>query len=318
MRYDTVFTNGVVKSRERFLLGDKIERMADGTLAEAFRVLKESGFGGDAVADSDADVDLLIRAEERAVNAFIREYAPDDKTEAFLLADYDFHNAEALVKCRYAGASEEKTLGEEGVYTVEELKKVIDGEPCERKVDGILLKTVAAAVEDFSEGIANGFTVDCTFKRGLFEYMQKSARGKKLKEILSGRADAANVSSALRSRDFTLAEKMLVAGGKLPVSHIKELCEQPYEALKQGDFEDWIKEAVIASERAMPLTQAEKRNDDLALELLFLTRYEMIGFEPFLLYVLRRRAEIRNVRIVTVSLAAGLSPQQIRNKLRKY
>ena len=43
MYFDTTFTNGVIKSREKYLLGEKIERMADGSLQDAFRTLKESG-----------------------------------------------------------------------------------------------------------------------------------------------------------------------------------------------------------------------------------------------------------------------------------
>ena len=125
MYFDTTFTNGVIKSREKYLLGDKIERMADGSLQDAFRTLKESGFGGDAGTESFADSETLIRAEEQQVNLFINEYAPNAYTKAFLLAEYDFHNAEALVKCKFADASEQKMLGVEGMYTVERLKEAV-------------------------------------------------------------------------------------------------------------------------------------------------------------------------------------------------
>ena len=73
MYFDTTFTNGVIKSREKYLLGEKIERMADGSLQDAFRTLKESGFGGDTAVESFADSEALIRAEEQSVNAFIEE-----------------------------------------------------------------------------------------------------------------------------------------------------------------------------------------------------------------------------------------------------
>lgn len=318
MRYDTIFTNGVIKSREKFLLGDKLERMVESTPEEAFKLLKEGGFGGESAVATDVDADALIRAEECAVNAFIREYAPDEKTEAFLLAEYDFHNAEALIKCKYAGASEEKTLAEEGLYTVEDLKKAIEGEQTSKPINKILLSVILDTAESFNQGKANGFTVDCAFKKALFEYMRSFAKNKKLKSILEDRADVANVSSALRSRDFALAEKMFVCGGKLPISRIKELCELAYEDIEAGDYDAWIKEAAASTGKGRPLSEAEKKGDDFGLELLYLTRYDMVGVEPFILYVLRRRAEIRNARIIIVSLSAGLSPVEIRNKMRKY
>ena len=44
----------------------------------------------------------------------------------------------------------------------------------------------------------------------------------------------------------------------------------------------------------------------------------MIGSEPFLLYVLKRRAEIANVRIIAVSKTAGVDPAVIKEKIRSY
>ena len=152
----------------------------------------------------------------------------------------------------------------------------------------------------------------------MFEYLKTQAKNKKLKLILQKRADSANVSSALRSRDWALFEKMFVEGGKLPKSHIKALCELSIEQIKSGEFSSEIKEASEVALKGEPLSQFEKQTDNYPMELLNVTRYDMKGIEPFVLYVLRRRAEIRNVRIVCVSLGAGLTPAQIKNKIRLY
>lgn len=315
--YDLAFINGVVKSRERYLLGEKLERMADGTLQDALRILRESSFGGETAVDAQPDAELLIRSEEESVNAFVREYAPDARTRAFLLAEYDFHNAEALVKCRYAGQDESRILTAEGNIELSRLREAVNGEG----YDGIppaMAEAIRSTSASFEEGKANGFSVDCTFKAATFEYLLTQAKNSKLKAILQAKADAANVSSALRSRDWQQAEKMLVKGGKLPVSHVKALCELSFDAIEGGDFSEQVKLAAREAGRGAPLTEYEKKTENFAMELLMLTRYDMIGIEPFVLYVLRRRAEIRNVRIITVSLAAGLSSQQIRNKIRLY
>ena len=111
---------------------------------------------------------------------------------------------------------------------------------------------------------------------------------------------------------------MFVEGGKLPKSHIKALCELSIEQIKSGEFSSEIKEASEVALKGEPLSQFEKQTDNYPMELLNVTRYDMKGIEPFVLYVLRRRAEIRNVRIVCVSLGAGLTPAQIKNKIRLY
>ena len=316
MAYDIAFTNGVVKSRERYLLGDKIERMADSGADEILKILKDSGFGGDIAATTLQDAEALIRAEERAVNEFIKEYAPDKRTAAFLLADYDFHNAEALVKCKWAGADKSKLLSCEGAFAISEIEAATDGR--ENDLPEILTQTIKDVADTFEKGTANGFTVDCAFKRALFAYKRSVAKDKKLKQILCDAADAANVSSAFRSRDFSLAEQMLVEGGKLPLSQIKALCEMSLEQIEGGDFSPEIKRAAEKALSGKPLTELEKLTADYPIELLNRTRYDMIGKEPFLLYVLKRRAEIANVRIITVSVSAGIDGSRIKEKLRSY
>ncbi|MBP5307707.1 MAG: V-type ATPase subunit [Clostridia bacterium] len=316
MRYDVTFTNGVVKSRERFLLCDKIDRMAESSLDDAFRMLKESGFGGDIAVDSPHRAESLVRAEEAEVNDFIRKYAPTDKIAAFLLAEYDFHNAEALVKCRYAGADEQKLLSAEGFYRSDIIKDKINGGASELPAE--LIEAILQSAALFESGKANGLEIDCIFKRLLFLYLKRLASDKKLKEIASASADAANVSSALRSRDARLTEKMFVEGGKLPKSLIIALSEASYQEIKEGEFSPQIKEAAAACERGEPLTLFEKSRDDFPLSLLYKTRYDMIGCEPFLTYVLKRRAEIANVRIIFVSKAAGFSPSAVKSRIRLY
>ncbi len=314
MRYSPTFTNGVIKCRESRLLSGKIERMTEGSLDDAIKILKDSDFGS-PFAEGASDANALISAEERAINSFIREYAPDTSTERFLLADCDFHNAEALVKCKYAGADEDSILGAEGSFTVEALKKAVyDG-----ALDGLpkeLCSAIREAEELFDKGEASGFAVDCLFKAKLFEYMQYYALDGDLIKILADRADRANVATFVRSGDEKLAERMFVVGGKLPFSRIKALFEG--KDVKRGKMPDWVKDAISEYGSGRPLSQLEKRADDFPLELLNKFKYDMAGIQPFLIYILRRRAEAKNVRIITVGLASGLAPSKIKQKLRLY
>ena len=317
MRYSTIFTNGVIKSREKFLLGDKISRLADSSAEEAFGILKESGFGLDAHADDISDAEKMVRAEETLVNDFIKEYAPDGKTQAFLLAEYDFHNAQAAVRCKYAGADESKIYAPEGVLSVDALKAAVD------KSDYTALpkemgEAIAEAAALFEEGKASGVDIDCAFKRKEYEYMLKNAASRPLRSILSASADAANVSTALRGRDEKLAEKCFLKGGKLSLDKIKTLCAASFQEIEEGDFPEDVKIAARAAAKGKPLTEFEKNTDDFALVLMNKTRYDMRGSEQFITYIMRRRAEIRNVRIIAVSLAAGIPNAKIKSKIRIY
>lgn len=312
MSYDVTFTNGVIKSKECTLLGGKIERMIEGTYDEAVKTLRDSGFGGGVIS---ADIDALIRGEEEAINTFIRQYSPDAKTTEFLLADYDFHNAEGLVKVKYAGADEQRILTVDGFYTVDKIRDYIDG----GSGDGLceeLKEAIKESVALFEGGIKDGFEVDCIFKRALMKRLSAVAKGKQLKSILSSRADNANVSSALRSRDEELMKKMFVEGGKLPLSRIIELCKLSVHEILDGKWDDSVRSACRDLMEGKPFERLEKDADDYPLVMLSATAYEMKGKEPFIGYIYKRRADVRNARIVAVSLRAGISPQAIKKKIR--
>ena len=74
-RKDSAYTNGVIAVREKKLLKDKLVRMCSASEEEALRILLDSGFGG----DPSLGVEELILADEREIDAFIREYAPSDR-----------------------------------------------------------------------------------------------------------------------------------------------------------------------------------------------------------------------------------------------
>ena len=329
MRYDVTFTNGVIKSREKDLLGGKIEKMAEGSLVEAFNVLKESGFGGGAECDNPASSEELFRAEEESVNDFIREYSSDEKTARFLLADYDFHNAEAFVKSKYFGADGNRIVGADGFIAKSELKEAIEKEDYS-SLPSSLAKAVAECAEMHKNGTANGFKVDCAFKRQLFRYLKENAKGSALKMILEDRADSANVSSALRCSDENALKEAFVTGGKIPFEKLNEMRSKSEEEFVKNGFsvkkksdrgvlsiEERARTALKEKNEGQPLRAFEKQTDDYPVELLELTRHELKGAEPLIGYVYARRAEIKNARMVMVCLNAGLDSKQIRARLRK-
>lgn len=56
--------------------------------------------------------------------------------------------------------------------------------------------------------------------------------------------------------------------------------------------------------------------DNLEIDFLAAKKYELKSTQPFLYYVLRRRAENSNLRILFVCLLAGMSEGDIKRRLR--
>lgn len=45
MGKDVIYTNGVIAAREKYLLKEKLLRLCEGKVEDAFRILLESGYG---------------------------------------------------------------------------------------------------------------------------------------------------------------------------------------------------------------------------------------------------------------------------------
>ena len=126
MGIDVIYTNGVIAAQEKYLLKDRIFKLCEGSAPEAFRALSESGFGSGAAAESAYDFEKLVTAEERALDDFIREYAPSWAEAVYLLSPRDFHNAKALLKAKYLETDAEKMLAPEGLISVAEFVKCLE------------------------------------------------------------------------------------------------------------------------------------------------------------------------------------------------
>lgn len=309
---DSVYTNGVIAVKERNLLGEKLLRFIEMAPEEVLRALLESGFGSGAESH---DGEALCEAEERALDGFIREYAPAKSELAYLLAPRDFHNAKALVKAAKLNTDAQKMLAPEGLVPVETIASAI------KSGEFIALpKELAGAITEALDGELSGAEIGAIFDAALYNYLSaRCRRNKILKNLLSGRADRTNILTALRAGDAEFAEKLYVSGGKLKNEALRSLFKDEdsiLKSFKKSPYIDFIKRCLAAKQKGMPMTEGERSLESFEAEYFAARKYELEGKQPFLYYVFRRRAEIQNVRIILVCLNAGLKPQDIKSRLR--
>ena len=311
---DTVFTNGVIAVKERLLLGEKLLRFVEMTAEDVLRALHESGFGSGAEA---VDGEALCEAEERALDGFIREYAPSKAELVYLLSPRDFHNAKAICKAEKLNTSVEKLLAPAGLLSVDSISSAIKNEKYDDlgKVLGGAAKVVMEA-EDIT-----GAEIGAIFDAALFTHLEKGCMWSPLlKKMLAGRADRTNILTAMRATEREYAEKLYVGGGKIKPSVLADIFdpdrEKAEKALNKTPYKDFYKLCFAAKEKGLPFTEAERALESFEAEYFFANRFELEGKQPFLYYVFRRRAEIQNVRIILVCLNAGLNARDIKKRLR--
>ena len=315
---DAIYAASVAAAKQAGLLGtERINRMIEsGSVADAVRILSECGFGG----GNASDVDAAIEYELRALLDLIRSTAPDPKLRRYLLAEYDYHNAEALIKGKYLPLDPDAFLLPAGDFDPGDMKDKIlkdeySGFPAPMRA------ALERADELFATGAASGLTVGALFTRALYEERSEVAAGREfLRDALSYRADCENILICLRAKNYPLAAEMFLPGGTLGEDELKKLCAAGagrLEGLALTRYAEFASAAAEADARKAPYLDAERIADGYALSLLKEERFGLEGYLPFLLYVLYKKSELTNVRIVVVGLSGGIPKQEIRARLRE-
>lgn len=316
MQKDILFIDAACKSREKFLLGtDKYARLMDaGSFDEGLKLLREYGFGKSA--PEGCTLSELIYAEEEGLIAFIKDYAPKGGAKYYFLLPYDFMNGEALFKCRKLGLEEEKYLTHEGSLAVSEIKSALDGKKC-----GIpeLNDAFTEAEKLFEEGTPSGAMVDTVFSRFCYKAMHRLIKDKKAIEFIDREIDLKNLSVILRCESLEEYKSMKLPYGTLTSEQEAVLIGKDktkiIEAFKRNTLYEFVLKAV--DDIGNPLTEYEKLADSFNLLKLKETRFFNRGTEPYLLYVGYRKADIKNVRLIMVSLRSGVDKLVVKSKLRE-
>jgi V/A-type H+-transporting ATPase subunit C len=315
---DVTYTTGVIAAREKYLLKDKIYRLCELSEREAFRMLVESGFGGGAETAIDSvDYEKLIAVEEEKLDAFIREYAPSQAEASYLLSPRDFHNAKALVKAAYLGENADKMLLPDGLIAKDVLRSCVENGDFSALKDVVELKMACESATSLLQEKPSGAKVGEIFQAALYRHLQKTAKHKVvLKKLLKTKADMTNILTALRQTDEETAAEKYLPVGTLSTETLSALFNADSSAFQNTPYYDFVKLCLLAKEKGLPMTEAEKIRDGYDTAYFTERKYELKNSEPFLYYVYRRKAECINVRVVFVCLAAGLSEQEIKRRLR--
>lgn len=320
MYFDTTYTNGVIAVKEKTLLKDKLFRLCELGLDEAFRTLLDSGFGG-GTANNVYEYENLLQEENVSLETFIQTYAPSETERNYFLLPKDFHNAKALFKARILGEPADSMLLPQGIVAIDDLKKCIT----DRKYGALsyvpALKTACEACETLLETEVSGVSIGSIFEKALYEELLVSVKSKRgLRTLLTAKIDMINVLTALRSGDEKLAKRQYIKGGKLTEQQLQTLFSSDVDGMQSvfnGELKEFIRLCIKAKENKTPYTEAEKYLDSYDLRWLQARRFDLVKNEPFLYYVFRKKAEIANVRIVLACKIAGLDEQKIKNRLRK-
>lgn len=318
---NSIFANARAAALSGGLLGaERLNRMIDCASPEdALKILREVGFGAGSAADG-SETETLIEAEETAFAAFVRETSPAEKLTRFLLARWDYRNAEAVMRSKYLKTDYRTMTGTEGVYPLALLQEKIFSD--DYAVFGKHLGTALTEADAlFVGGTATGKKISVLFSRAQFaELVSLAGRDKLLREIVAFRADAANIGISLRARDARLASEMTVPGGTLSEEDFRVLAQESAETVRdrfrRSPRRDLIYDALEDAEKGRPLIALEKASESCALAVFSREKYNDEGYRLFFRYCCEKLTELGNVRLVMSCLASDVDKATIRARVR--
>lgn len=321
MAIDLSYTEGVIAAKDKYLLKDKLLRLCEMTADDAFRSLLEYGFGGGAeTANSVFDYEKLIQAEESALDEFILQYAPTKADAEYLLSPRDFHNAKALMKAKLLGTDAEKMLASEGLIPIPVLTSAIQSGNYTEIAKSTYLHAACMAIEKSiaDEKTLSGLEIGLIFEREMYRHLlAKCKHSSSLKRSIVARLDMTNILTAFRAQAEEKVAETFIAGGKLSVADVLTVISDGWKGgAAYAHYPEFVTLCRDAVEKRAPLTLAERYRDGYDVEKLNENRFELKRNEPFLYYVLRRRAENANVRIIFALQLLGASELEMKKRLR--
>ncbi len=318
---DQLYANGRIAVMSNKLFGaDKFTRLAEcSCLAEALKVLSESGYGAGVVVENPNDYDKLLSAELENAISIMKELCFDKKAADFFLARYAYHNAKVLLKSKYMRTNgvggcfkgvgaEPEVLQQAFVNDDYSLCSEIMAEACD-KVD-----------TEFADGNRSAQVVDTVLDRALYEEMfvlAKKCRTAFVRKLYDAEVNTINLMLIYRMKKAALSkdvfEKTLLDNGSIKKSTLLALWDNnAVSADLPQEYRSFYALCIYPDNKNLVAAEAaqKKMRDKIVSE-----NSDQLTIQPVVQYFFKKVDETDKVRFVLISVKNGVDKETIKNSL---
>lgn len=308
----------------RLLTRDGVERMlAARSDADAARVLEELGYTNLAGLDA-VGLEEKLSENRRAIYDELEELCPSPLIIEFFKIKYDYHNVKVILKAEAADTDGEAYLSGAGRFDSEQLKLDIAAGELEEDYPEVFSAAVERAKELLSL-TSDSQLADFVLDRAYFEELFTTAKSSGSSFLLGYSrllADIANLRVTVRGlrqgKDASFIQGILVEGGDVDPEDI-------VAALRSGGsaeslWADGLLMSVAGAGFAVVsggrITDFERQCDNTVIE--YMHDADLVGYgeQPVVSYLHALDTEMTTVRIIMTGRMAGLTSEQIRERLR--
>ena len=321
---DYLFQSAYIRSLENTLLTrERMERMLDAaTTEEAAKVLTECGYPEISKVNVDTINEMLAVARDQVISE-VTSLSRDTRMVDVFKIKYDYHNAKVMLKSEAMGEDPKRLLVDSGRMPGKELAEAVENGNYDQVPEALAKAIVQArevlgATKDPQQA---DFLLDQAYFKEM-DAMAKSTGSKFLIGYVQLMVEAANLRSLVRvlrlGKDQTFLKNVLFEGGLV----------EPWRFMNVGEDGAGMEELYLGTDlqnaaelgrKAVgggSLTEFEKACDNALVAYLTQAQSVPFGEQPMIAYLAARDNEFTAVRIILTGRLAGLSADQIRERLR--
>lgn len=325
------YTVARLKAMENRLLdGSDFARLADSpTLEAALKTLTETGYGAAfAELKNPLAFDSAIDSHLADTYAELKTFVPDEELIVLSRLLYDIHNAKTVLKGRVlanrGGSRRLDLLTPLGNMDTDALTLALEGDEFSLMSWGLGegLRRAYEALESGDDFKVFEREVDRLYYTRLVE-LARELDQPLVTQWAQARIDGDNLKTLLRlSRHADMDVKVYLApGGILSPATLQGLVGEPVEnwnrVLSTTDWAALLAPFAEGGDFGAKLGAFERELDDYLTALLDPARYDPFGPANVTRYLWAKEMEVKNLRLILVSLANGVEKERIREVLRR-
>lgn len=315
------FAIGNLRARENRLLksGDLNQLSAAKSTDELAKMLTDRGIG----ATDTADVPRLLSEETEKLWEYVTENAPDMSAFEPFLYENDFHNYKAVLKGVVRGREYKSLLILPATVEISDIERAVK----EKRFDLLPEFMRSSAEESYSVFTKTGDSQlsDCIIDGGLMTAQLNKAKkigNPVILKLITVTVFYNNIKAALRAAranksaaflNTVLTETGVVSKKAMVTAALGG--EEKLLELLAGATALGGPEATEAYRRSP--AEFEKFADDCVIKAARQCKYITVGIEPIVGYMLARKAEITDLRIIYSGIKTGQPTEKTRERLRE-
>jgi V/A-type H+-transporting ATPase subunit C len=312
----------------KLLQKDKFIRLAEcGSLVDALKLLNEFGYRDNAPIDRLTDFETMLDGEWQNVIAFVRQVSAEpDSTDCFILP-VDFNNAKILMKAKYNRSDEFAFLQNYGLIDIETMKKDILQDDYSN-LPTIMANACERIDKLFYEGNRKPSVIDNMLDKAYYRTVDgllKKPKNKTVRDYFAAEIDGKNITLFFRLRKKGFSAEMFSSlylphgtiSSEPLVSVYGKSDEEVKNAFKTSGWGDVVNKAVDEMQNGSTLAETEVLCEKHKRDILIEHKNDTDGIVPLVVYLLAKRTEIENLRLVLICLKNKTAQDKIITRLRE-